>query len=59
MIILRTTKLTFNISLSDTDANRTLVNLDRNIIKKLVAQLEGNEFINIDDCDISYSYYDC
>ena len=60
MIIPRTTKLTFNISLSGTDANRTLVgNLGRYIIIKLVVKLEGNEIISIDDYDILYSYYDC
>ena len=52
--------MTFNISLSGTDPNKTLVkNLGRNIIKKLVVALEGNEVINIHDCDILYSYYDC
>ena len=55
-----TTKLTFNISLAGTDVNRTLVgNLGRNIIRKLVVKLEGNEIISIDDYDIFYSYYDC
>ena len=55
-----TTKLTFNITLADTDVNRTLVgNLGRNIIRKLVVKLEGNEIISIDDYDILYSYYDC
>ena len=42
------------------DVNRTLVkNLGRNIIRKLVVKLEGNEIISIDDYDILYSYYDC
>ena len=60
VIIPSTTKLTFNISLVGTDVNRTLVgNLGRNIIRKLVVKLEGNEIISIDDCDILYSYYDC
>ena len=60
VIILGTTKLTFNISLVGTDANRTLVkNLGRNIIRKLIVKLEGNEIISIDDYDILYSYYDC
>ena len=60
VIVPETTKLTFNISLSGTDANRTLVkNLGRNIIRKLVVKLEGNEIISIDDCNIFYSYYDC
>ena len=60
VIIPSTTKLTFNISLAGTDVNRTLVgNLGRNIIRKLIAKLEGNEIISIDDYDILYSYYDC
>ena len=60
VIIPRTTKLTFNISLAGSDVNRTLVgNLGRNIIRKLVVKLEGNEIISIDDYDVLYSYYDC
>ena len=60
VIIPGTTKLTFNIALVGTDVNRTLVgNLGRNIIRKLVVKLEGNEIISIDDYDILYSYYDC
>ena len=60
VIIPSTTKLTFNISLVGTDMNRTLVgNLGRNIIRKLVVKLEGNEIISIDDYDILYSCYDC
>ena len=60
VIIPGTTKLTFNISLAGTDANRTIIkNLGRNIIRKLFVKLEGNEIISIDDYDIFYSYYDC
>ena len=60
MIIPNTTKLTFNISLVSTDVNRTLVgNLGRNIIRKLVVKLQGNEIISTDDYDILYSFYDC
>ena len=60
MIIPGTTKLTFNISLEGIDVNRTLVkNLGRNIIRKLVVKLEGNEIIIIDDYDILHLYYDC
>ena len=60
MIIPSTTKLTFNISLAGTDVNRTLVgNLGRNIVRKLVVKLEGNEIISTDDYDVLYSYYDC
>ena len=40
--------------------NRTLVgNLGRNIIRKLVVKLDGNEIISTDDYDVLYSYYDC
>ena len=50
VIIPGTTKLTFNISLAGTDVNRTLVgNLGRNIIRKLIVKLEGNEIISTDD----------
>ena len=60
VIIPGTTKLTFNITLVGTDVNRTLVeNLGRNIIKKLIVKLEGNEITSIDDYDVLYSYYDC
>ena len=60
VIIPSTTKLTFNIFLAGTDVNRTLVgNLGRNIIRKLVVKLEGNEIISTDDYDVLYSYYDC
>ena len=60
VIIPSTTKLTYNISLAGTDVNRTLVgNLGRNIIRKLIVKLEGNEIISIDDYDVLYSYYDC
>ena len=52
--------MTFNITLAGTDVNRTLVeNLGRNIIRKLVVKLEGNEVLSIDDYDILYSYIDC
>ena len=60
VIIPGTTKLTFNITLAGTDVNRTLVgNLGRNIIRKLIVKLEGNEIISIDDYDILNSFYDC
>ena len=59
MIIPGTTKLTFNITLAGTDVNRTLIkNLGRNIIRKLVVKLEGNEIISIDDYDVPFSYVD-
>ena len=59
VIIPSTTKLTLNITLVGTYVNRTLVkNLGRNIIKKLVVKLEGNEVISIDDYDVLFSYID-
>ena len=59
LIIPSTTKLTFNITLAGKDVNRTLVkNLGRNIIRKLVVKLEGNEIISIDDYDVLFSYID-
>ena len=59
VIIPSTTKLTLNITLVGTDVNRTLVkNLGRNIIRKLVVKLEGNEIISIDDYDVLFSYVD-
>ena len=60
VIIPGTTKLIFKITLVGTDVNRTLVeNLGRNIIRKLVVKLEGNEIISTDNYDVLYSYYDC
>ena len=60
MIIPGTTKLTFNTTLAGTDVNRTLVkNLGRNIIRKLIVKLDGNEIISIDDYDVLFSYIDC
>ena len=59
MIVPGTMKLTFNISLSGTDGKKTLAKtLGRNVIRKLVVKLEGDEIISIDDFDIFYSYYD-
>ena len=60
VIIPSTTKLTLKITLAGTDVNRTLVeNLGRNIIRKFVVKLEGNDIISIDDYNVLYSYYDC
>ena len=60
VIIPGTTKLTFNISLAGTNANRTLVgNLGRDIIRKIVVKLEDNEVLSIDDSDVLFSYIDC
>ena len=59
VIILGTTKLTFSITLAGTDVNRTLVkNLGKNIIRKLVVKLQGNEIISIDDYNVLFSFID-
>ena len=60
VIVPGTARLTFDITLNSTDdANRTLVNnIGRNIIKKKVIKLEGNEVLSVDDCHILVSYYD-
>ena len=59
VIIPSTTKLTFNITLVGTDVSRILVgNLGRNIIRKLVVKLEGNEIISTDGYDVLVSYID-
>ena len=59
VIIPSTTKLTFNTTLAGTDVNRTLVkNLGRNIIRKLLVKLDGNEIISIDNYDVLFSYID-
>ena len=55
VIIPGTTKLTFNITLASTDPNTNLAgNLGRNIIRKLVVKLEGNEISSIDDYDVLF-----
>ena len=55
-----TMKFTFNNALAGTDVNGTLVgNSGRNIIRKLIVKLEGNEIVSTDDCNVLYSYYDC
>ena len=41
-------------------SKKTLVeNLGKNIIRKLIVKLEGNEIISTDDYDVLYLYYDC
>ena len=58
IIIPGTANLSFNIELtSTTDSNRTLVsNIGRAIIKKLAVKFEGNEILNIDNCDVFACY---
>ena len=59
VIIPGTVKLSFNVTLSGTDVNRTLVsNIGRAIVKKLAVKFEGNEILSIDDYDIYACYRD-
>ena len=52
-------RLAFTISLTSTDANRTLVqNIGRAAVKKLTIKVSGNEVMSIDDSDVYYCYQD-
>ena len=52
-------RLAFTISLTSTDANRTLVqNIGRVVVKKLTIKSSGNEVMSIDDSDVYYCYQD-
>jgi hypothetical protein len=56
VIVPGSVKLAFEISLTSTDANRTIVNnLGRAVVKKKTIKIEGNEVLSVDDCDV----YDC
>ena len=59
VIVPGTARLAFTISLSSTDANRTLVqNIGRAICKRVTIRFSGNEVISIDDSDVYYCYQD-
>ena len=59
VIVPGTARLAFTISLSSTDANRTLVqNICRAICKKVSIRFSGNEVMSIDDSDVYYCYQD-
>ena len=59
LIVPGTAKLTFDITLSSTNKNRTLVkNIGRAIIKKFVVKFDGNEVLSIDDYDVLMCYVD-
>ena len=52
-------RLAFTISLTSTDANRTLIqNIGRAVVKKLTIKIYGNEVMSIDDSDVYYCYQD-
>ena len=59
VIVPGTARLAFTISLSSTDANRTLVqNIGRAICKRVTIRFSGKEVMSIDDSDVYYCYQD-
>lgn len=59
VIVPGTTRLAFTISLTSTDANRTVVqNLGRAVVKKVTIKISGNEVLSIDDADVYGVYAD-
>ena len=53
VIVPRTARLAFTISLTSTDADRTVVqNLGRAVVKKTMVKISGNEVMSIDDSDV-------
>ena len=57
VIVPGTTNLSFNIELTSTDPNRTLVsNIGWAVVKKLAVKFEGNEILSVDDFDIFACY---
>ena len=59
VIVPGTARLAFTISLTSTDANRTVVqNLGRAVVKKVTIKISGNELLSIDDADVYGVYAD-
>ncbi len=59
VIVPRTARLAFDISLVSDDGTRTLVqNLGRAIVKKIMIKISGNQVLSIDDTDIIGCYQD-
>ena len=59
VIVPGTARLAFTISLTSTDANRTVVqNLGRAVVKKTAIKISGNEVLSIDDSDVYHCYLD-
>ena len=59
VIVPGTARLAFTISLTSTDANRTIVkNIGRAIVKKTTIKISGNEVLSIDDSDVLHCYRD-
>ena len=59
VIVPGTARLAFTVSLTSTDANRSIVqNLGRAIVKKMTIKISGNEVLSIDDSDVFHCYQD-
>ena len=59
VIVPGTARLAFTVSLTSTDANRSIVqNLGRTIVKKMTIKISGNEVLSIDDSDVFHCYQD-
>ena len=59
VIVSKTARLAFRVTLASEDANRTVVqNLGRAIVKKLTIKISGNEVVSIDDSDVFHCYND-
>ena len=59
VVVPGTTRLAFTVSLTSTDANRTIVkNVGRAVVKKMTIKILGNEVLSIDDSDVLHCYQD-
>ncbi|GFR66081.1 hypothetical protein ElyMa_005548400 [Elysia marginata] len=59
VVVPGTAGLSFTISLTSTDANRTLVqNIGRAIVKRTTIRISGNEVMSIHDSDVFHCYQD-
>ena len=59
VVVPGTARLAFTVSLTSTDANRTIVkNVGRTVVKKTTIKISGNEVLSIDDSDVLHCYQD-
>ena len=59
VVVPGTARLAFTVSLTSTDANRTIVkNIGRAVVKKTTIKISGNEVLSIDDSDVLHCYQD-
>ncbi|ELU12291.1 hypothetical protein CAPTEDRAFT_185673 [Capitella teleta] len=60
LIIPGTSRLAFNLILSGTDENRTIVqNIGRALISRIGIRIAGNEIFTLDNSDVFHCYSDC